>query len=116
MEVGWNPSEGKGLNKFIKNSWDEILVYMVTVASILMSQYIEVLKSGEDVEFTVQTGKLLVAMFVALMITLKAEEVKGSSDQEKTVARNGKRKNLGARLYVALSSGMMWPQIIGLAT
>ncbi len=116
MESRRYTGEGEILRRFLKNAWDEILVYFVTVASILMSQYIEILKSGEDIEFTVQTGKLLVAMFIALMITLKTEETKGSNEQEKTASRSGKRNNLGGRLYVALSSGMMWPQIIGIAT
>ena len=103
----------------LKNLWykvfdvlDDILAYLITIAGILLSTYIPMLKSGEPIDINIDYGRLIVSAIVALLIIAKQEKITG---EDTAKARAGRRKNFASRMPNALGQGVLWVQVAGLA-
>jgi hypothetical protein len=97
--------------KWFIEAWDDLLVYLITLAGVLVAQYLPAFKSGQEISLATSWGRLIVASIIALSFVLKDEEV--PQGIEKTVARAGKRRNLRRRLSSGLAQGMMWATLSG---
>lgn len=91
--------------------WDDLLVYAITMAGVLVTQYLPAFKSGEVFHFDLNYPRLIVAGIIALSFVLKDEEIPQGTD--KTVARAGKRANFRRRLSNGLFQGMGWATLSG---
>jgi hypothetical protein len=105
-------SKLKGLWYKVFDVLDDILAYLITIAGILSSTYIPMLKTGEAIDIRLNYGRLIIAGIVALLIIAKQEHISG---EDTAKARAGRRSNFATRMLNALAQGVMWVQIIQLA-
>ena len=91
---------------------DDVLAYLLTIAGILFSAYLPLLKTGEDIQVSVSWWKLLVAAACALMVVAKQEIIvpddKGNIDK----SRAGRKRRFLLRMANALAQGIMWDTFI----
>lgn len=97
--------------KWLTEVWDDLLIYAVTLLGVMVSQYLPAMKSGQDFQIEAHWSRILVGAVIALAFVLKDEEL--PAGQDKTVARQGKRRNLRRRLSSGLAQGMMWSTLSG---
>lgn len=95
--------------KWLRDSWDEVLVYALTLLGVLMAQFLPMLKGTDDFDISVNGPRLIVASVVALYLVLLDEDTKGDP-----VARHGKRGALKRRLSAALTQGFTWSTLTGM--
>lgn len=95
--------------KWVSESWDEVLVYAVTLLGVIMAQFLPALKAGGDVDLAVTSGRVAVASVVALWLVLMDEDTKGDP-----VARKGKKGALRRRLAGGMSLGFTWSTVTGM--
>ncbi len=89
--------------------WDSFLVYFMTLAGVLVAEYLPLLKSGVGFSLDIRTGNLVVASVISLMFVLQ-DEVSGSGHSPADT-RAGKKKNLRRRLAHAIAQGIAWTTI-----
>jgi hypothetical protein len=89
--------------------WDDLLVYACTLLGVLLSQYIQPFKSGEDFNISTNGGRFIVGALIALMLVMKDEDMGGA---DKTTAKAGKRKSLRRRIGSAMGQGYMYASIM----
>lgn len=95
--------------KWLRESWDEALVYALTLLGVLMAQFLPLLKGTDDFDISVNGPRLLVASVVALALVLRDEDTKGDP-----VAKSGKKGALKRRLGTALEKGFAWSMLTGM--
>lgn len=95
--------------KWLRESWDEALVYALTLMGVLMAQFLPLLKGTDDFDISVNGPRLLVASVVALYLVLQDEDTKGDP-----VAKKGKKGALRRRLSAALTQGFTWSTLTGM--
>ena len=95
--------------RWVTESWDEALVYALTLIGVLMAQFLPMLKGVDDFDITVTIPRLFIASVVALYLVLKDEDTKGDP-----VARHGKKRALRRRFSSALANGFTWSTLTGM--
>jgi hypothetical protein len=101
----------KAFMKWVVDVSDDFLAYLLTVAGILLSNYIPLLKSGAPIKISIETGRIVLAAAVAILIVVKQETITGNSLE----AKAGRKKNFVNRMMNALSQGVMWATLVQLA-
>lgn len=96
------------MKKFLSH-WDSMLVYLLTLAGVLVAEYLPLLKSGVGFTLNIRTGNLVVASVIALMFVLQDEV--STSGHSPADTRAGKKKNLRRRLAHAIAQGIAWTTI-----
>lgn len=95
--------------EWLKESWDEALVYALTLLGVLMAQFLPMLKGSADFDIAINGPRLIVASVVALYLVLQDEDTKGDP-----VARKGKKGALRRRFSSALTNGFTWSTLTGM--
>jgi len=90
---------------------DDVLAYILTVAGILLSNGLSMLKTNEAISLDMSPMRLVLSAIVALMVVTRQETV--SSDPK---AKEGKRHNFGVRMGNAVAQGFMWAQLMNLGS
>jgi hypothetical protein len=90
---------------------DDVLAYALTIIGILFANYVPMLKSTGTINLKIEMGRIIVAAVVALIIIGKQEYLPNAN----TETRAGRRKNFVQRMVNALSQGIAWDTIIGMA-
>jgi hypothetical protein len=90
---------------------DDVLAYALTIIGILFANYVPMLKGTGTINLKIEMGRILVAAVVALIIIGKQEYLPNSNAD----TRAGRRKNFVQRMVNALSQGIAWDTIIGMA-
>lgn len=88
---------------------DDVLAYVLTLAGILLSNGLSMLKTNEAITLDMSPMRLVLAAIVALMVVTRQEKV--STDPK---AREGRRSNFGVRMGNAIAQGFMWSQLMNL--
>jgi len=96
-------------HRWLSETWDDVLVYALTLLGVIMAQFLPALKSSADFDLTVTGPRALVASVVALWLVLQDEDTKGD-----LVARKGKKANLKRRFSSALTNGFTWSTLTGM--
>jgi hypothetical protein len=107
------------MNKFwgkVFDILDDILAYILTVIGIVISAYIPLLKSTGVINLQIDWWRLGISAIVALIIIGRQEKLDADENGSKAKSKEGRKKNFGYRMTNALSQGMMWSQIISLAS
>jgi hypothetical protein len=91
---------------------DSFLAYIMTIVGVVFSAYLLPFESGNLGDVKISISSLAVSAVIALMVVGSQEYV--PSDNE--VARAGKRKNVFRRMGNAVANGMMWSQLITVAS
>lgn len=105
QEVSEKEKKRKEFWRKVGNTLEDIWMYFITIAGVLLSNYIPQLKEAGDIILqTPNIGRIVVAAAVALMVSAGAE-VKGD--------KKGKRKNWLRRMAFHLANGVMWYTFIG---
>lgn len=94
---------------WFKETWDDVLVYALTLVGVLLAQFLPAFKGGVDFNIAVTAPRALVASVVALWLVLQDEDTKGDP-----VAKKGKRQNMKRRLSAALTQGFTWSTLMGM--
>lgn len=97
------------VTKWFKDTWDDLLVYALTLLGVIMAQFLPALKAQGDFDLTVTGPRVLVASVVALWLVLQDEDTKGDP-----LARVGKKAALKRRLSAALTQGFTWSTLTGM--
>jgi hypothetical protein len=109
MGSGWK----KAWDRFV-DVVDDFLAYIMTMAGILASNYIPLLKTGGMIDIKLGWGRIVLAAIVALLVVGKQEYIPNKGDTA-VAARAGRKSNFIMRMANALAQGMMWSQIVQLA-
>ncbi len=107
------------LKKFWHNTLDildDFLAYILTVVGILCSNYLPLLKTNQPIDITIDWWRIGLSAIVALLIIGKQENLDVDSEGDTKKSREGRRKRFSLRMINALAQGIMWNQIIQLAT
>jgi len=96
-------------HRWLSETWDDVLVYVLTLLGVIMAQFLPALKSSADFDLTVTGPRVLVASVVALWLVLQDEDTKGDA-----IAKKGKKANLKRRLSAALTQGFTWSTLTGM--
>jgi hypothetical protein len=95
----------KALNKII-DLLDDVLAYALTVAGILVSNYLPDLSSKGKINIEIDVGRVILALIVALILINKTEKTDGKPE-----SRAARRKNFVIRMVNALSQGALLGQV-----
>jgi len=96
-------------HRWLSETWDDVLVYILTLLGVIMAQFLPMLKSSDDFDLTVTGPRVLVASVVALWLVLQDEDTKGDA-----IAKKGKKANLKRRFASAMTSGFTWSTLTGM--
>jgi hypothetical protein len=102
-------------NKFF-DLLDDILAYILTIIGILCSNYLPLLKSNEEININIGIWKIVLASIVALMIIGRQENLDIDENGSKIKAKEGRKKRFFSRMMNALAQGIMWNQLMQLAS
>jgi hypothetical protein len=95
---------------------DDILAYILTIIGILCSNYLPLLKSNGIIDISIDWWRIGLAAVVALMIIGKQETLEIDENGTTEKSKQGRRKRFALRMINSLSQGVLWNQIIQLAT
>lgn len=95
---------------------DDILAYIMTILGILLSAYMPLLKSLDPINIKADWWRLIMASLVAILIVSKQESLEVDIDGSIEKSKEGRKKHFFTRMANALSQGVMWDQIIQLAS
>lgn len=95
---------------------DDVLAYILTIIGILFSTYIPLLKTNGTILIDLNWGRIVLSAIVAIMIIGKQESLESDETGSKIKSKEGRKKRFWARMVNALSQGVMWAQLIQLAT
>lgn len=90
---------------------DDVLAYVLTVAGILLSNGISMLKTNDAITLDMSPMRLVLAAIVALMVVTKQEYIPSDPTNK---AKEGRRKNFAVRMGNAIAQGFMWSQLMNL--
>jgi hypothetical protein len=95
---------------------DSVLAYILTVAGILFSNVVPLIKSNEP--FTIDMGiwRIAASMVIAFIFVGQQEQLTADESGSNAKAREGRRKNFKNRMANALAHGFMWAQLINIAS
>lgn len=93
---------------------DDAMVYFATVAGILFSNAIPLLKSNESFELDMGKWRIAAAAFVAFTTVRSQEKLTADDKGNTAAARAGRRARFWDRLQNAAAQGFMWSQISNL--
>ena len=106
------------MNKFWSKTidlFDDVLAYILTIAGIMISNYLPMLKTNSVIHVELDIWRLVISAIVAIMIIGKQEVLTKDELGTTEKARAGRRKKFGSRMFNAVGQGMMWSQIVGMA-
>lgn len=92
---------------------DDVLAYILTLAGILLSNGLSMLKTNDAIVLDMSPMRLVLAAIVALMVVTRQEAIP-NEPTNKAQAREGRRKNFGIRMGNAIAQGFMWSQLMNL--
>jgi threonine dehydrogenase-like Zn-dependent dehydrogenase len=92
---------------------DDVLAYVLTIAGILLSNGLSMLKTNDVIVLDMSPMRLVLASIVALMVVIRQESMP-NEPQSKAQAREGRRKHFGVRMGNAIAQGFMWSQLMNL--
>ena len=95
---------------------DDILAYIMTILGILLSAYMPLLKTLEPINIKADWWRLAMAALVAILIVSKQETLDSDETGSIEKSKEGRRKHFFNRMANALSQGVMWDQLIQLAS
>lgn len=84
---------------------DSIAMIISAAAGIILSKYIPVFASGEEITVIIPSWGRLIISFALAMGVIAMTEVKGN--------KAGKRKNFLKRIWFSFANGMAWHTITG---
>lgn len=93
---------------------DDVLAYVLTVAGILLSNGLAMLKTNDAIVLDMSPMRLVLASIVALMVVTRQEAIPTDPQGNTEKARAGRRKNFGVRMGNAIAQGFMWSQLMNL--
>jgi len=106
------------IKRWFKDHWDEGLVFLMTLLSVIVAPYLVMAASGTEFTITLNWWGVFVGGVIAVYVVIKNESrgVKDEDDTEtKAKKRKAKKDNLGARIQVCMGNGFVWPSIVGVA-
>lgn len=95
---------------------DTLSMYILTAAGVLLSGYLPVfallIRDPKAPDPDLPTAwRILAALAIAALISLKFDQVKGETPEKKAVAREGRSRNWLRRAEAAVGRGFMWQQL-----
>jgi len=106
------------IKRWFKAHWDEGVVYLMTLLSVIVAPYLVMMASGAEFTITLNWWGVLVGAVIAVYVVVKNESrgAKADDDAEtKAKKRKAKKANLGTRVQVCMGNGFVWPSIVGVA-
>jgi hypothetical protein len=95
---------------------DDFLAYVLTIIGIMLSNYLPLLKTQGVINIEADWWRIGISSIAALMIIGKQETLDADENGDKTKAKEGRKKRFSIRMFNALSQGMMWQQLIDMAS
>ena len=92
---------------------DDVLAYVLTVAGILLSNGLSMLKTNDAIVLDMSPMRLVLSAIIALMVVTR-QEAMPSDPSNKAQAKEGRRKHFGVRMGNAIAQGFMWSQLMNL--
>ena len=102
--------------KWLIDALDDVLAYVLTVVGIMASTYLPMLKTGEPINVDIGVWKIALSAIVALMIVGKGEHLETDESGDKAKSKAGRKKRFWTRMSNALAQGVMWSQIMNMAS
>jgi len=102
------------LKQRIVEMLDDILAYVCTIAGILFSNSITLLKTNEPFTIDFSTWRIIASAFVAFMIIHKQEKLTPDREGKTASARAGRKARFIPRMQNAAANGFMWSQIMNI--
>ena len=93
---------------------DDVLAYVLTLAGILLSNGLSMLKTNEAITLDMSPMRLVLASIVALMVVTRQEAIPTDPQGNTEKSRAGRRKHFGVRMGNAIAQGFMWSQLMNL--
>lgn len=93
---------------------DDVLAYVLTLAGILLSNGLSMLKTNDAIVLDMSPMRLVLAAIVALMVVTRQEAIPNEPSGNTAKAREGRRKHFGVRMGNAIAQGFMWSQLMNL--
>jgi len=103
------------IKRFFKNSWDEILVYGLTLWCTFISPYLPILADNKKMSFIFDPLAFSVYATVALLLTYVQEYIRlEKNDTEETTAKKkaAKRSHMPRRIIFAMVFGFASPVLL----
>jgi hypothetical protein len=107
----------------LKKSWDkfvdvidDFLAYFLTIAGIMISNYIPLLKTTGTIHIETDWWRIGISAMVALIIIGRQESLTIDEDGTTNKSKAGRKKKFTIRMFNALSNGMAWAQLIDMAS
>jgi len=104
------------IKRWFKAHWDEGVVYLMTLLSVIVAPYLVMASSGAEFTITLNWAGVFVGAVVAFFVVVKKESdgIKADDTSEvKATKRKAKKANLGTRIYVCMGNGFVWPSVVG---
>lgn len=94
-------------------SWaDDWFVYAVTLASIMFSSQMDVLKAGGDISLDISYGRFFLSSIVCLGIIAYQESLVKDEGGSTAKSRAGRKKHFWERVGKGIAFGISWPQVL----
>ena len=102
--------------KWLRESWDEIVVYLSTLAAVIVAPYLGAAATGGEFNIVLKWWVVASGGVVAFWLVAR-NEAKGfdpADDAAKAKAkRDAKRRNIWDRISKCMGQGFIWPALIG---
>lgn len=102
--------------KWLTETWDELLVYLATFASVIVAPYLGAAAAGTQFNINLKGWTIPVGLVLALfVVALNESKGRDLADDAKTVRakRDAKRRNIFGRLALCMGNGLTWPNLAG---
>lgn len=95
---------------------DDVLAYILTIVGILCSNYLPLLKTNGHIDVQLDWWRVGLSAIVALLIIGKEEQLSPDESGSTDKSRVGRKKRFTMRMINALAQGVMWSQLISIAS
>lgn len=106
----------KSIKSAIRAHWDEVVAYTLSFWTSVLSGNLGSFKEAGPIELDFSAGRLSIAAFLALAVTLVQEFIPPVlAEDVKIRTKAGKRRNLAKRFFFAIIFGFAATQIVDTA-
>lgn len=105
------------IKRWWREYWDEITIYLGTLASVLVSPYLASAATSTDVHLDASWGYLAVGALVSVALVAFFES-RGfdakDGPKEIKAKRDAKKRNFMGRLSLCMGLGFTWPSVLAM--
>lgn len=103
------------MKKWLRNSWDEVIIYIGTLAAVVVSPYLNAAASNAVLRLELTWGYVFLGAVISVALVAFFESRGFNADDDTETVRkkrDAKRRNIMGRLSGCMGLGFFWPAAI----